>query len=228
MSNQILKALGNEEIWIVLFNTFKVTGLATLLALAAGVPLAFILAYKRFPFKKLMMAILNTGMGLPPVIVGLFVSMVFWRSGIFGYMNLLYTPTAMIIAEFIISLPIVTSLSFAALQSVGQEIIDQFHALGANRFQLTISIIRESRLTVTAAVIAGYGAIVSEVGAALMVGGNIKNETRVLTTAIVLETRKGNFEFALALGIILLILAFVVNSYLTWIQQKEEAWQKKA
>lgn len=224
---ELKKVLLNYEVWTVTFNTLKITGLAAVLALCLGLPISFLLAFNEFPLKRFIISIINTGMGLPPVVVGLFISIIFWRSGIMGNLNLMYTPTAMVIAEFIIALPLVTALSFASLQTVKGEIIDQFYALGATKLQIVISLLKESRLSSTAAVIAGYGAIVSEVGAALMVGGNIKDQTRVLTTAIVLETRKGNFKTALSLGIILLILAFIVNYYLTKIQQREEKWREK-
>ena len=227
MIDQLYGAFTNTEVWSITLNTIKITGLAVLLALVAGLPLSFALAFYRFPLKKLVIAMVNTAMGLPPVIAGLLVSMVFWRSGIFGHLDLLYTPTAMVIAEFIITLPIVSALSFASLKSINPEIKEQFHALGANKWQVVHSLLRESRLSTTAAVIAGYGAIVSEVGAALMVGGNIRGETRVLTTAIVMETRKGNFDYALALGLILLAIAFIVNFYMTGLQQKDVKWKRR-
>ncbi len=226
MINELVKSISDYEIWMITINTFKITGIATMLALVFGLPCSLFLANKDFPFKRLIVSLLNTSMGLPPVIVGLVVSLFFWRSGIFGYLNLLYTPTAMIIAEFIISFPIVTALLFAAFQSIKPQLKEQFIMLGANKFQQAKSIIIESRISALAAIIAGFGAIISEIGAALMVGGNIKGETRVLTTAIVLETRKGNFNKALALGVILLLITVVISYYLTYIQQKEEAWKK--
>jgi tungstate transport system permease protein len=159
-------------------------------------------------------------MGLPPVVVGLVVSMFFWRSGPFGNLELMYTPAVMVIAQVCIALPIVTGLSLAAVQQLDPRLRLQALALGASRLQAVILLVRESRLPMLAAVMAGFGGVISEVGAVMMVGGNIKGQTRVLTTAMVMESRMGHFETALALGILLLALCFSVNAVLTHIQQK--------
>jgi tungstate transport system permease protein len=162
-------------------------------------------------------------MGLPPVVVGLFVSILLWRSGPLGGLELLYTPTAIVLAQLVIAAPIVTGLSLAAVQQIPEPFRLQMQALGASRSQLVWVLVREARLPMLAALMAGFGAVISEVGASLMVGGNIRGQTRVLTTATVLETGKGNFDVAIALSVILLVLTFLVNWGLTWIQQRGRA-----
>jgi tungstate transport system permease protein len=177
----------------------------------------------RFPGRGLVVALVNTGMGLPPVVVGLVVSIMLWRSGPLGALELLYTPTAIVVAQFVIAVPVVTGLTLAAVQQIPERFRLQVQALGASRLQLLGILIREARLPLLAALMAGFGAVISEVGASLMVGGNIRGQTRVLTTATVLETSKGNFDVAIALSILLLTLTFLVNWALTWIQQRGRA-----
>jgi tungstate transport system permease protein len=160
-------------------------------------------------------------MGLPPVVVGLFVSILLWRSGPLGFLGLLYTPEAMILAQAVIATPIVMGITVAAIQQLPKELRLQILALGATRLQLVWILTKEARLPLLAAVMAGFGGVISEVGASIMVGGNIKGYSRVLTTATVMETSRGNFDTAIALGIILLMLAFAVNLVLTYVQQKE-------
>jgi len=160
-------------------------------------------------------------MGLPPVVVGLFVSIFLWRNGPFGFLGLLYTPVAMIIAQSIIATPLVMGVSVAAIQHLPKNLRYQILALGATRLQMMWLLIREARLPLLAAVMAGFGGVISEVGASIMVGGNIKGYTRVLTTATVMETSRGNFDIAIALSIILMVLAFVINAILTYVQQRE-------
>ena len=159
-------------------------------------------------------------MGLPPVVIGLVISLFLFRNGPFGFLQWLYTVKGMILAQVIIALPIIIGLTVAAFQSVDKKMYLQIIALGANTSQSIIILLKEIRLSVLAAIIAGFGSIISEVGAVMMVGGNIKSQTRVLTTAIVLETNKGNFDFAIAIGLILLVMSFIVNLTLTYIQQK--------
>jgi tungstate transport system permease protein len=199
--------------------SLQVSGAATLLSLVAGLPIGTALALARFPGRGFVIALVNTGMGLPPVVVGLFVSIFLWRSGPLGALELLYTPAAIVLAQFVIAVPIVTGLTLAAVQQIPEPFRLQMLALGASRTQLVGVLVREARLPMLAAVMAGFGAVISEVGASLMVGGNIRGQTRVLTTATVLETGKGNFDIAIALSIILLGLTFLVNWALTWIQQ---------
>jgi tungstate transport system permease protein len=160
------------------------------------------------------MAALYTGMGLPPVVVGLFVFVLLSRSGPLGELSWLFTPTAMIFAQTVIALPLVIGLTMAAVGSAHPELRPQLRALGATRWQTIATVLTETRLGLLAAIAAAYGRIVAEVGAVMLVGGNIEMKTRVLTTAIVLETRKGAFALALALGLILLIITFAANSAL--------------
>jgi tungstate transport system permease protein len=203
--------------------SLKVSGAATGLSLLAGMPLGTLLALVRFPGRGLVVALVNTGMGLPPVVVGLFISILLWRSGPLGALELLYTPTAIVVAQFVIAFPVVTGLTLAAVQQIPERFRLQLQALGASRLQLLAILIWEARLPLLAALMAGFGAVISEVGASLMVGGNIRGQTRVLTTATVLETGKGNFDIAIALSVILLALTFLVNWALTWIQQRGRA-----
>ena len=183
-------------------------------------PLGVGLALTRFPGRGLVVSLVNTGMGLPPVVVGLFVSILLWRSGPLGFLELLYTPSAIVLAQLVIAAPVVTGLTLAAVQQVPDAFRLQMLALGASRLQLVLVLTREARLPMLAALMAGFGAVISEVGASLMVGGNIRGQTRVLTTATVLETGKGNFDVAIALSVLLLALTFLVNWALTWIQQR--------
>jgi len=159
-------------------------------------------------------------MGLPPVVVGLFVSIFLWRSGPLGFLELLYTPTAIVIAQLVIAAPIVTGLTLAAVQQIPPQFRLQMVAIGASRAQLLWLLVREARLPMLAAVMAGFGGVVSEIGASMMVGGNIRGQTRVLTTATVMETGKGNFDVAIALSLILLAVTFLVNYLLTALQQR--------
>ncbi len=209
----------NDEVLIILKLSLLVSVVATLLAIMIGVPLGSMIAVNRFPFKKLVIALTNTGMGLPPVVVGLVVALFLSRNGPLGFLDWLYTPKGMILAQVIIATPIITGLSQAAVQAVDPRFYQQILALGATTPQALCILLKEIRLSVLAAVIAGFGSIISEVGAVMMVGGNIKGQTRVLTTATVLETQMGNFDIAIALGVILLTMSFIVNLALTYIQQ---------
>lgn len=213
----------DAELLGVTWRSLKVSGAATGLSLLAGMPLGTLLALVRFPGRGLVVALVNTGMGLPPVVVGLFISILLWRSGPLGALELLYTPTAIVVAQFVIAFPVVTGLTLAAVQQIPERFRLQLQALGASRLQLLGILIWEARLPLLAALMAGFGAVISEVGASLMVGGNIRGQTRVLTTATVLETGKGNFDIAIALSVILLALTFLVNWALTWIQQRGRA-----
>ena len=200
--------------------SLQVSTLATLISLLIGLPLGTALALSKFPGRAFIMSLINTGMALPPVVVGLFVAMSLWRSGPLGDLKLIYTPAAIIIAQTIISAPVVTGLTAAALQQLDPRLRLQLYGLGASRVQMIFSLWREARLPLLAALMAGFGSVISEVGASMMVGGNIKGQTRVLTTAIVLETGKGEFETAIALSIFLLTITFLVNWALTAIQQR--------
>ncbi len=200
--------------------SLQISGAATLISLLIGLPLGTLLGLGNFGGRQLLLSLVNTGMGLPPVVVGLFVAMLLWRSGPLGGLNLIYTPTAIVIAQVIIAAPVVTGLTAAALQSLDPRLRLQLLGLGASRWQLVFELWREARLPLLAALMAGFGAVISEIGASMMVGGNIRYQTRVLTTAIVLETGKGNFDLATRLAILLFVITFLVNWALTRIQQK--------
>ena len=211
---------GDPEIWSILFLSLQVSGSATFIALALGIPAGAALALASFPGRTLLVTAVNTGMGLPPVVVGLFVSMLLWRSGPLGGLEILYTPAALVVAQAVIAAPLVTGITLAAVQNVPQKFRLQLLALGASRAQMVRVVLREARLPMLAAVMAGFGGIISEIGASMMVGGNIKGQTRTLTTAMALETSKGNFDVAIALSILLLALVFGVNWALTTVQQR--------
>jgi tungstate transport system permease protein len=211
---------GDAEVLGVLWLSLEVSATATLVALVLGIPLGAVLALTRFPGRVLLVSAVNTGMGLPPVVVGLFVTVLLWRSGPLGDLEILYTPAAIVVAQAIIAAPIVTGITLAAVGQVPREFRLQLLALGASRIQMVRLVLREARLPMLAAVMAGFGGVISEIGASMMVGGNIKGQTRTLTTAMVLETGKGNFEVAIALALLLLVLIFLVNWALTAIQQR--------
>jgi tungstate transport system permease protein len=218
-----LLVTGDGETWEIIGRSLRISVTATAIAFALGLPVGAGLAYGRFPGRRLVLALVNTGMGVPPVVAGLVITVLLWRSGPLGGLGLLYTPTAMVIAQTVIALPLVAGLSAASLQQVDPEFRLQMQALGAGRIRSLWIVATEAKLPLLAAGMAGFGAVVSEVGAALMVGGNIAGQTRVLTTAAVLEASKGAFALALALGIILLVIAFAVNLVLTSVQQRGRA-----
>ena len=191
--------------------SLRVTGVALLFSTLAGIPLGSWLGLKRFIGRQLVIALLYTGMGFPPVVVGLFVYLMLSRSGPLGSVGWLFTPAAMIVAQVIISFPLVSGFTMAAVMGVDPNLRQQVLSLGATDWQATLAVLREARVGVMVSIIAGFGSIISEVGAVMLVGGNIQGSTRVLTTAIVLETRKGNFDLAMALGVVLLALSFLAN-----------------
>jgi len=196
--------------------SLKVSGTALLFSMLIGIPIGMLIGLKQFKGRKAVAALLYTGMGFPPVVIGLFVYLLLSRSGPLGSLNLsfiptLFTPGAMILAQTIIAFPLVAGFTMAAVMGVDPHLRQQVMALGATRRQAAVTVLVEARMGVVVAVIAGFGSIISEVGAVMLVGGNIQGHTRVLTTAIVLETRKGDFSLALALGAILLGLAFIAN-----------------
>jgi len=216
----ILLIRGDAEVWRVTLLSLQVSLSAVLISLFIGVPVGTALALSRFRGQSLVISLVNTGMGLPPVVAGLFVTILLWRSGPLGVLHLLYTPSAIIIAQVVIAAPIVAGLTAAALQQLDPKLRLQALALGASRWQMIGVLIREARLPMLAAAMAGFGGVISEVGAVMMVGGNIQGHTRVLTTATVMETRMGNFDMAIALSLILLVITFLVNLGLTLIQQR--------
>jgi tungstate transport system permease protein len=211
---------GDEDFWRIVFLTIRVSGSATLGAALLGIPLGIVLGRWRFVGQKLILGVFNTLLGLPPVVAGLWLTMLLWRTGPFGSLQLLYTPKAMILAQFCIALPELVVFTAVAFSNISDSFFHQAKALGANSLQILFLLFREVRLGILAAVIAGFGAAVSEVGASIMVGGNIYRETRVLTTSILLEVERGNFALAIALSFILMIIAFSVVSILTLWQRK--------
>ena len=216
----LLFSFDPEVIGITLL-TLKVSGLATFISLLLGISFGMLIGLNRFPGRQLIVSMINTGMGLPPVVVGLFVTILLWRNGPLGSLRLLYTPSAIIIAQAVIATPIIMGLSIAAIQNLPEKMRLQILGLGATRAQMLWMLAKEARLPLMAAIMAGFGGVISEVGASIMVGGNIKSYTRVLTTATVMETGKGNFDVAIALGVILLLLTFLINLGLTLIQQRK-------
>jgi tungstate transport system permease protein len=211
----------DPEVIGITWLSLKVSGTATLISLLIGVSVGTMVALTQFPGRRIVVSLINTGMGLPPVVVGLFVTIFLWRNGPLGFMEILYTPTAIIMAQTVIATPIVMGISLAAIQALPANLRLQILALGATRLQMVWILVKEARLPLLAAIMAGFGGVISEVGASIMVGGNIKGYTRVLTTATVMETSKGNFDIAMALSIILLLLAFFINAVLTHVQQRE-------
>jgi tungstate transport system permease protein len=211
----------DPEVMGITLLSLGVSGSATLISLLIGISTGVIVALSEFPGRRITISLINTGMGLPPVVVGLFVTIFLWRNGPLGVLGILYTPTAMIIAQTVIAAPIVMGITLAAIQQLPEKLRLQILALGATRLQMIWILIKEARLPLLAAVMAGFGGVISEVGASIMVGGNIKGYSRVLTTATVMETSRGNFDIAIALGIILLLLAYFINLILTQIQQRE-------
>ncbi len=203
--------------------SLQVSGTALLFSTLIGIPLGAMLGLSRFVGRRAVIAFLYTGMGFPPVVIGLFVYLMLSRNGPLGQLNsalvpALFTPGAMIVAQTIISFPLVAGFTMAAVMGVDPQLRQQLQALGATRWQTTLAVLMEARVGVIVSIIAGFGAIISEVGAVMMVGGNIEHQTRVLTTAIVLETRKGNFDLAIAISIVLLGLAFLTNAAVLGLQ----------
>jgi tungstate transport system permease protein len=211
---------GDSDVFQITSLSLQISGLATIISLAIGLPIGTMLALAHFYSRRFWISLVNTGMALPPVVVGLGVSIFLWRSGPLGDLRLMYTPIAIIIAQTIIAVPVITGLTMAALQQVNPRLQLQMRGLGASRLQVVWILWREARLPLLAALMAGFGSVISEVGASMMVGANLKGSTRVLTTAIVLENSKGDFDVAIALSIILLLLAYLVNLVLTLVQQR--------
>lgn len=214
---------GDPEVWDIIRLSLRVSLIATAVALLLGVPLGAALALARFPGRSVAVGALYAGMGLPPIVAGLLVSLFLWRNGPLGAVGLLFTPAAMMLAQALIATPVVAGLTLAAVSALDPRYRLQLVALGASRVQTVWWLLREARLPLIAAVIAGFGAVISEVGAAIMVGGNIKGETRVLTTATVLEVSRGNFETAFALSFVLLGLTYLVTLSLALLQRQQRA-----
>lgn len=211
---------GAEDLFPVIWLSLRVSGTAALLAMLIGIPIGYALGVSRFAGRAVLILMVNTAMGFPPVVIGLFTYMALSRTGPLGFLELLFTPTSMVIAQVILATPLVAGVTTAAIASVSRDVRLQVRALGASRLQETFAVLKEARRGVMASVIAGFGGIISEVGAVMLVGGNIEGRTRVLTTAIVLETRTGNFELAIALGVILLTITFLINVAMLRLQGK--------
>lgn len=208
-----------DELVQITLLSLSISGLATAISLLIGLPLGTLLALSVFRSRGLILSVVNTGMALPPVVAGLVIAMMLWRSGPLGDLGLIYTPTAIVLAEVVIATPVILGLAAAGIGQLDPRLLLQLRGLGASRLQTVWWLWREARLSLLAALMAGFGSVISEVGAAMMVGGNIAGQTRVLTTAIVLYVGRGDFDTAIKIGGILLFLAFVVNGILTWAQQ---------
>ena len=222
----ILKALHllvtlDPEVLGITALSLQVSGIATLISLLIGISVGTAVALGSFRGKQVVVSLVNTGMGLPPVVVGLFVSIFLWRNGPLGFLGILYTPAAMILAQSIIATPIVMGITIGAMQNLPPALRLQILALGATRIQMVWMLVKEARLPLMAAVMAGFGGVISEIGASIMVGGNVRGHTRVLTTATVMETGRGNFDVAIALSLILLTITLLINYCLTLVQQRE-------
>jgi tungstate transport system permease protein len=211
---------GNAELWEIILLSLQVSGIALLCSTIIGIPLGALLGLRSFPGRRLAIALVYTGMGFPPVVIGLLVYLLLSRSGPAGFLGWLFTPNAMVLAQTIISFPLVAGFTMAAVMGVDPALRLQVNALGATTMQATRTILWEARTGVIISVIAGFGSIISEVGAVMLVGGNIASSTRVLTTAIVLETRKGAFDLALALAFVLLTITFLINLAVLRLQGK--------
>lgn len=210
----------NPDVMEITFKTLQITFSSVLISTVIALPLGTAITFREFIGKKTLISVIQTLYALPTVIVGLLCFMFLSRSGPLGYLGFLFTPSGMIFGQTILVIPIMTGLTIAALQGVSPTLTDTIRSLGATRFQFLMSHLREARFVIMAAVVIGFSRAISEVGAAIMIGGNIKGHTRVLTTAISLQTSMGDFELALALGIILLGIALVINLIMGYLQQR--------
>jgi tungstate transport system permease protein len=212
---------GDREILEITWLTLRVCFTAILISSLIGLPLGMILGLTRFRGRKIILTLINIGMGLPPVVAGLWISMLLWRSGPLGHLQLLYSPTAIVMAQVLVSLPIVTGLTSSAFQQINEKMLLQIKALGATKIQTIMILLKQTKIAIVAAIMAGFGRVIAEVGAAMMVGGNIQGDTRILTTSIVMEVSKGNFDVALAISFILLTVALLITAALTLLQQRK-------
>ena len=212
---------GDTYVWDVIIRSLRISGLALGVAILIGLPIGVGIGFSKFRTRGSLVALINTGLALPPVVVGLAVFLLLSRSGPLGDLDLLYTPIAMILAQAVIAGPYIAAVSLAAADTVPTDVRLQARALGATRIQATLLQLREIRASLIAAIAAGFGAIISEVGAVMIVGGNILGETRVMTTAIVTETRRGNFDVAIAMGIVLMAVALYVNVLLLLLGRRQ-------
>lgn len=218
---------GDINVWAIILVSLRVSGAAVLIAVALGIPVGYFLGTKQFLGRRFMHVIANTGMGLPPVFVGLVVAMTLSRRGPLGDLGILYSRPAMVIAQLIIAFPMVVAVTTAAVSGVPRQLMLQARSLGASRWQEAYLVLKEARMGLLAAIAAGFGAVISEVGASMMVGGNFPGKTQVATTAIVQYTRMGKYGPALALALILLAIVFAANFLLTSVQQSAERYEKE-
>ncbi len=210
-----------QDVYNIAMRSIVVSGSATLIALVLGIGAGSFIAFRRFPGRTLALALVNTGMGMPPVVIGLIIAILLWRSGPLGELGWIYEKKAMILAQVIIVTPVITGFTAASLSALPERLRLQVYALGASRTQMLWLLLQEVRLPLLAAVMAGFGAAISEVGASVMVGANRPDDTRVLTGAVLLEQSQGNFGTALAFGIILLLMMVIVNVIFTWVQTRQ-------
>jgi tungstate transport system permease protein len=212
---------GDPEIFAITLLTLRVSFTSMLVSAIIGLPVGMLLGLSRFKGRKLLLVLINIGMGLPPVVAGLWITMLLWRSGPLGQFSLLYTPTAIVMAQVLVSLPIVTGLTCSAFQQISGKMLMQIKALGATKWQTILLLLKETKIAIMAAIMAAFGRVIAEVGAAMMVGGNIQGDTRILTTSIVMEVSKGNFDIALALSFIIMAVALIITATLTFLQQRK-------
>jgi tungstate transport system permease protein len=217
---------GSADVWPVILLSLSVSGFAISLATLIGVPFGYWLGVSRFSGRALIFILVNTGMGFAPVVIGLMVYLTLSRAGPLGFLHMLFTPSAMVIAQVIIATPLVMGVTTASIASVAPDLRLQLRALGASRVQETVAVLKEARRGVMAAVIAGFGGIISEVGAVMIVGGNIEGSTRVMTTAIVFNVRRGRFDLAMAWAVVLMGIALVANVLLTTYQNLGQSYER--
>ncbi|WP_080844182.1 ABC transporter permease [Cytobacillus gottheilii] len=215
-------ATGDMQLVEITLLTLRVSLSAIIFSTIVGIPLGVALGLSTFRGRGLLLSLINIGMGLPPVVAGLWITMLLWRNGPLGSFSLLYSPFAIVIAQILVSLPIVIGLTSSAFQQIDKKLLLQIKALGASKVQMILLLMKETKIAIMAAIMAGFGRVIAEVGAAMMVGGNILGETRILTTSIVMEVSKGNFDVALALSFILMGLAFAITFLLTILQQRKQ------
>ncbi len=216
---------GSVAVWTIVWTSLLLSGTATLLAISIGLPVGYFVGAKRFMGRRAALVIFNAGMGLPPTVVGLIVAMTFSRRGPLGYLNLLYTRPAVVVAQLIIAVPVIMAITAAAVSSVPRELTLQARSLGANGWRIGTLTLSEARMGLLAAIAGGFGAIISEVGAVSMVGGNLEGDTRVMTTAMVQFTRQGRYGPALALAVVLMLIVIFVNVVLTGLQTSADKWE---
>jgi tungstate transport system permease protein len=211
----------DREVLQITWLTLQVCLFSTLISTILGVPVGMLLAFKSFPGKKAVLLLSHAGMGLPPVVAGLWVTMFLWRSGPLGEWQWLFTTNAIVLAQIVVSLPILISLSYSSFKKIDKGTRLQLKALAPTKIQTLLFYLKQAQFGLWAAVMAGLGRVLAEVGAAMMVGGNLQGQTRILTTAMVMEVSRGNFEIALALSFILMTIALALTFVLLRLQQKE-------